>query len=102
MKIGEVIGGLTLSRSHPSLSGARYVFAVPQSLANLRGDHAKRAEALVVYDDLGASPGCQIAYSEGGEAAMPFFPEEKPVDAYNAAILDHVLIHHDSAGKKSK
>ena len=26
--------------------------------------------------------------SEGREAAMPFYPEVKPIDAYNAAILD--------------
>ena len=31
-----------------------------------------------------------IAVSEGGEAAQPFQPEMKPVDAYNAAILDRI------------
>jgi hypothetical protein len=31
--------------------------------------------------------------SEGPEAAQPFLPELKPVDAYNAGILDHLDIH---------
>jgi hypothetical protein len=31
-----------------------------------------------------------VALSEGGEAAQPFRPELKPVDAYNAAILDEL------------
>ena len=43
-----------------------------------------------MYDDLGAGLGSRIAVSEGGEAAQPFLPEMKPVDAYNAAILDTI------------
>jgi hypothetical protein len=30
--------------------------------------------------------------SEGREAAMPFHPEIKPVDAYNAALLDSLTV----------
>ena len=45
-----------------------------------------------MFDELGAGLGCRIAISEGGEAAQPFYPELKPVDAYNAAILDNVSI----------
>ena len=44
------------------------------------------------YDELGAGIGSRIAISEGREAAMPFHPEVKPIDAYNAAILDTVRI----------
>jgi ethanolamine utilization protein EutN len=44
----------------------------------------------VVYDELGAGLGSLIAVSEGREAAQPFGPEGKPIDAYNAAILDHI------------
>ena len=32
------------------------------------------------------------AVSEGGEAAQPFYPQVKPVDAYNAAILDNIQV----------
>ncbi|MCE9531273.1 MAG: carbon dioxide concentrating mechanism protein CcmL, partial [Planctomycetes bacterium] len=47
-------------------------------------------EAIVIYDDLGAGIGSRIAISEGGEAAQPFYPKDKPIDAYNAAILDDI------------
>jgi ethanolamine utilization protein EutN len=72
------------------MQGARYRLAIPLSLANLRGESADQAEELVVYDELGAGIGSLIAISEGAEAAQPFRPENKPIDAYNAAILDHI------------
>ena len=50
------------------------------------------AEELVVWDELGAGIGSRIALSDGAEAAQPFRPENKPVDAYNAAILDSIEI----------
>ena len=90
MRIGTVIGTVTLSRSHPSLRGASYRLAVPLSLTNLMGNYDELAEETVVYDELGAGLGSQIAISEGAEAAQPFRPEFKPVDAYNAAILDNI------------
>jgi microcompartment protein CcmK/EutM len=90
MRIGKVIGTVTLNRWHDSLRGGRYRVAVPLSLDNLRGRSESEAEELVVYDELGAGIGSLIAISEGGEAAQPFRPEIKPVDAYCAAILDQI------------
>ncbi len=90
MRIGTVIGTVTLCRSHPSLRAASYRLAVPLSLANLRDNFDELAEEFVVYDELGAGLGSQIAISEGAEAAQPFRPELKPIDAYNAAILDNI------------
>jgi ethanolamine utilization protein EutN len=63
---------------------------VPLSLADLRTQGQTQAEPLVVYDDLGASPGSLIGFTEGSEAAQPFQPNPKPIDAYNAALLDHL------------
>jgi len=54
------------------------------------GNYDELAEEIVVYDELGAGLGSRIAISEGAEAAQPFRPEFKPVDAYNAAILDNI------------
>ncbi len=65
---------------------------IPLSLANLRGETPATAEELIVYDDMGAGHGSLIAFSEGGEAAQPFYPDQKPVDAYNAAILDNIEV----------
>lgn len=81
---------MTLNRSHPSLIGATYKLAAPMTLDELAENREPEAEALVVYDELGAGLGSLIAISEGGEAAQPFHPNPKPVDAYNAAILDTV------------
>lgn len=92
MRIGKVIGKLTLSRVHPSLTAGSYRVVVPLSLSNLTGATPATAEELIVYDELGTGTGELIAISEGGEAAQPFYPELKPVDAYNAAILDRVDI----------
>lgn len=92
MRIARVIGTVTLNRSHPSFVGARLKLSVPLSLANLREEKPATADPLVVWDDLGAGIGSLIALSEGAEAAQPFRPEVKPIDAYNAALLDSLQI----------
>ncbi len=92
MRIGEVIGTVILSRRHPALSGARFKLVAPLSLANLTSPGGPPAEEITVYDDLGAGMGSRIAISEGREAAMPFHPDMKPVDAYCAAVLDTIHI----------
>ncbi len=89
MRIAQVIGTVTLSRCLPSFRCASLRLVQPMSLDNLRGQPCT-ADEIVVWDDLGAGQGGQIAVSEGAEAAQPFRPELKPVDAYNAAILDCV------------
>jgi ethanolamine utilization protein EutN len=88
MRIADVIGTVTLNRSHPSMARASYKLVTPLSWENLAGREEERLEEIVVYDELGAGVGSRIALSEGREAAMPFHPEVKPIDAYNAAILD--------------
>jgi ethanolamine utilization protein EutN len=92
MRIAQVIGTVTLNRCHESFVGARLRLAVPLSLANLATGAEMTAEELVVWDDLGAGEGSRIALTEGAEAAQPFRPLDKPVDAYNAAILDQIEI----------
>jgi ethanolamine utilization protein EutN len=92
MRIAEVIGAVTLNRPHPTLAQAQLKLVVPFTLAELRDQADPQGDSIVVYDDLSAGLGCRIAVSEGREAAQPFYPDVKPVDAYNAAILDHVTI----------
>ena len=88
MRIARIIGTVTLNRWHPTFLGATLKLARPLSLADLRNAEAGKAEELVVYDEYGAGVGSQIMLSEGGEAAQPFWPDSKPVDAYNAGIID--------------
>mgnify|MGYP001092051191 CR=1 FL=1 len=92
MRIAEVVGTVTLSRRHPSLAGACFKLVLPLSLADLTGQPGEPAEEIAVFDELGAGIGNRIAISEGREAAQPFYPDVKPIDAYNAAILDTVSI----------
>lgn len=93
MRIAKIIGTVTLNRCHPTFVGASLKLAVPLSLKNLTGESSAEAEPLVLWDQLGAGIGSQVALSEGPEAAQPFRPEIKPVDAYNAAILDTVYVN---------
>ena len=92
MRIADVIGNLTLSKCHESLIGATWLIAVPLSQRGLRGQTEGRGEPFVVYDEFGAGHGARIAVSESAEASAPFYPDQKPIDAYNAAILDQVVI----------
>lgn len=93
MRIAKVIGNVVLSRSHPSFAGASLRVAVPMTLDELREDSEPAGEELVVWDPHGAGEGSLIAISESGEAAQPFRPELKPVDAYNSAILDDLTLY---------
>jgi ethanolamine utilization protein EutN len=92
MRIGKVIGTVTLNRRHPSLAGGRLKVVVPLGLDDLAGRGGEPADEFTVYDELGADVGCHIAISEGREAAMPFYPDRKPLDAYVAAILDEIHV----------
>lgn len=92
MRVAEVIGTVTLSRFHPTMTGARFVIGVPFSLKALKAGPRGDGEDLVLYDDLGAGPGMMIGFSESGEAAAPFYPDKKPVDAYCACLLDTVQL----------
>jgi microcompartment protein CcmK/EutM len=92
MRICEVIGTVTLSRQHPSLHGSRFVIGVPFSRKALTGGTGPDGEDLLIYDDLGAGAGMRIGISESAEAAAPFYPEKKPIDAYCACLLDSVTI----------
>ncbi len=102
MRIAKIIGTVTLSRAHPTFAQASLRLAVPLSLENLTQDDASVAEELVLWDQLGSGVGSLVALSEGAEAAQPFRPEIKPVDAYNAAILDHVDIQTSQVHKLSR
>lgn len=92
MRIAEVIGTVTLSRCHPTIQGYRWIIGVPYSLKALKSNAAPDGEDLVILDELGAGQGQKIGVSEGVEAMMPFHPNKKPIDAYNACILDAVAV----------
>ena len=95
MKLGSVIGRVTLSQVVPELRGARWLIVSPftrehfqrgtESLAGVSKD-----PSLVVYDSLGGGVGQTIGYVEGREAAQPF-ETPPPIDAINAALVDDIF-----------
>ena len=95
MKLGAVIGRVTLSRNLDSLEGARWLIVSPftrehyQNGTQTPGGLSKDP-SLVVYDDLGGGVGQTIGYVEGREAAQPF-EEPTPVDAINVALVDEIF-----------
>ena len=99
MRIAKILGTVTLNRSLPEFAGASLRLAVPMSLANLTGTAEPSAEELVLWDEFGSGVGTLVALSEGGEAAQPFRPVDKPVDAYNAAILDAIDLNKTALRK---
>ena len=89
MRMGTVIGRVTLSVRSPRYTGERLLVTLPWKTDTFSGAE-KFAPAIVVYDQLGAGVGQQIAISEGREAACPF-EKPTPVDAYCAALVDEIF-----------
>src|ERR1043166_1673012 len=95
MRMGTVIGRVTLSKAGPALTGGRFLIVSPftrehfqrgtETPAGMSKDHS-----LVVYDDLGGGVGQTIGFSEGREAAQPF-DQPTPIDAINAALVDEIF-----------
>ena len=95
MKLGSVIGRVTLSKVLVELQGARWLIVSPFT----REQFARGAEApmimgtepsLVIYDALGGAVGQTVGYVEGREAAQPF-DAPTPIDAINAALVDEIF-----------
>ncbi len=96
MRIGKVVGRITLNRAYPTLVGGRFLILEVQDRFSLSGGTRKNSEYLISYDHIGAHEGDLVAFTESREACMPFYPEKMvPLDAYNAAILDRVQINHE-------
>ena|SRR5215472_6105726 len=95
MRLGTVIGRVTLSKTVPSLAGARWLIVSPFTREHFqRGSEAPASigmdPSLVVYDDLGGTIGQTVGFVEGREAASPF-DVPTPVDAINAALMDEIF-----------
>jgi microcompartment protein CcmK/EutM len=95
MKLGTVIGRVTLSAVTPELKGARWLVVSPFTREHFqRGTGTppglSKDPSLVVYDALGGRVGQTIGYVEGREAAQPF-DQPTPIDAINAALVDEVF-----------
>lgn len=93
MRLGHVIGRVTLSKQDPAYHGGRFMLVQPFGAAQYAGAAMTplvAGNSVVVYDNLGAGPGDTIGFTEGAEASAPF-EQPTPVDAFNAAIVDQVF-----------
>ncbi len=95
MRLGSVIGRVTLSQTVPALQGARWLIVSPFTREHFqRGttppSGLSKEPSLVVYDDLGGGLGQTIGFVEGREAAQPF-DQPTPIDAINAALVDEIF-----------
>jgi ethanolamine utilization protein EutN len=91
MRLAYVRGTLTLAPLIDELKGRRLIVLEPVTMDNLRARNGKGGgKALIAVDELGAHEGQLVAFTEGREAANPFWPNNAPVDAYCAMIVDSV------------
>ena len=92
MRLGTVIGRVTLTPQEPAYNGARLLIVQPLSRAQFAGAPAvplAPGASLVAYDELGAGDGSIVGFTEGAEAAQPF-AQPTPVDAYIACIVTRI------------
>ena len=90
MRLGHVIGKVTLSQQDPAYKGGRFLLVQPFAQEQFKGagmTPLAKGNSLVVYDNLGADLGHVIGFTEGAEATAPF-ARPTPVNAFNAAIID--------------
>ena len=93
MRLGHVIGRVTLAKQDPAYRGGRFLLVQPLAKEQFQGaamTPLAKGNSLVVYDNLGAGVGHVVGFTEGSEAAMPF-DQPTPVDAFNAAIVDQIF-----------
>ena len=91
MRIGIVRGSVVLSRSAEALKGTRLLIVEPVTAENLANDSRRGGgTALIVADHLAPAIDQMVAFTEGREAANPYWPDGAPVDAYAALIVDSV------------
>ena len=94
MRLGIVRGKVTLNLAVPAFRGKRLVVLEPVTMENLRaGNRTGSGKTLVAIDSLGVGEGQLVAFTEGREAANPFWPDDVPVDAYCSLIVDSIDIH---------
>jgi microcompartment protein CcmK/EutM len=95
MRLGIVIGRVTLSKAVEPLTGGRWLVVSPFTKEHFqRGTEQpvglSADPSLVVYDSIGGGVGDTIGFVEGREAAQPF-DQPTPVDAINAALVDYIF-----------
>jgi microcompartment protein CcmK/EutM len=90
MRIGIVRGTVVLGKSVEALKGTRLLIVEPVTAENLEKKNGLGGgKSLIVADRLAPAVGQMVAFTEGREAANPYWPNDVPVDAYAALIVEN-------------
>jgi microcompartment protein CcmK/EutM len=91
MRLAIVRGHVTLSPAVPELLGKTLVVLEPVTMANLLAKNGLGGgKSLIAVDAMGAAKGQMVAFTEGAEAANPYWPNRVPIDAYCSLIVDSI------------
>ena len=94
MRLGIVRGHVTLNPAVAAYRGKTLVVLEPVTMENLRARNGLGGgKSLVAVDELGTAEGQMVAFTEGREAANPFWPQAVPVDTYCTLIVDSIDVH---------
>ena len=90
MKFARTIGSVTLSKAHPAMAQAKLrLVEVVNSIDEIE-TKPLGGDTIACWDLCGTGIGDLVALAEGPEAAQPFKPDVKPLDASIVALLDRV------------
>jgi len=92
VKLARTIGTLTLSRSHPTLQGAKFRCVEIVDDINRIDAESLGGDTVIAWDLCGSGLGDLVGLAEGPESTQPFYPDVKPLDASIVALIDEVSI----------
>jgi len=92
MRIGHVIGKVTMNVQEEAFKGGRWLVINPVDTDQLntcidRQPTLTKQPSLIIYDNIGAGEGDIVGFVEGAEATAPF-AGPTPIDAISLAIFD--------------
>ena len=90
MKLARTIGSVTLARSHPAMEQAQLRLVEVVDAIERIDDNPLGGDTIAAWDLCSTGIGDLVALAEGPEAAQPFRPDVKPLDASIVALLDQV------------
>ena len=92
MRIGQVIGKVTMNIQEEAFHGGRWLVVNPVDTEQINTCISEpptltEQSSLIIYDNIGAGEGDIIGFVEGAEATAPF-DGPTPIDAISLAIFD--------------
>ena len=83
MHLARVVGSVVATMKDVALSGHKLLVLQP-----ITPDRAPTGRLVVAADATAAGVGEHVFFVRGREAALPFLPDEPPVDACVVGIVD--------------